>query len=234
MWIILLQMYSRTNKTPPPTHTYRHTRSSRAYFSASCMHTGSRSEPKRRRRKCSNDGWLAVPQERLYSLHRRRRPALRSSPRILPSVDTRIRCTENMNAPLDPQEARRLAESSGQIHMHAFQVRILKPGGDGGSLLWNVTDLHTGSPRSFDRLGALLLYRANGDPISVSEMSTPRRRIFILAAGSLCAATGIMYNICYFLYLHTAALLIPQLLPIFLLISLGCSSCRRGCIRTWP
>lgn len=35
----------------------------------------------------------------------------------------------------------------------------------------------------------------------------------ILAAACLCAATGILYHICYFLYLHTAALLAPQVLP---------------------
>lgn len=38
----------------------------------------------------------------------------------------------------------------------------------------------------------------------------------ILAACCLCAATGILYHICYFLYLHTATLLEPQLLPYLL------------------
>lgn len=35
----------------------------------------------------------------------------------------------------------------------------------------------------------------------------------ILAAACLCAATGILYNITYFLYLHAAALLAPEVLP---------------------
>lgn len=35
----------------------------------------------------------------------------------------------------------------------------------------------------------------------------------ILAAACLCAATGILYHVCYFLYLHSAALLVPQVLP---------------------
>lgn len=38
----------------------------------------------------------------------------------------------------------------------------------------------------------------------------------ILAAACLCAATGILYHICYFLYLHSAALYAPQVLPIVL------------------
>lgn len=38
----------------------------------------------------------------------------------------------------------------------------------------------------------------------------------ILAAACLAAATGIIYNISYFLYLHTAALHIPELLPFLL------------------
>lgn len=35
----------------------------------------------------------------------------------------------------------------------------------------------------------------------------------ILAAATLVAATGILYHICYFLYLHSAALLDPEVLP---------------------
>lgn len=35
----------------------------------------------------------------------------------------------------------------------------------------------------------------------------------IIAAACLCAATGLLYHICYFLYLHSAALLAPQVLP---------------------
>lgn len=35
----------------------------------------------------------------------------------------------------------------------------------------------------------------------------------IFAAACLCAATGILYNITYFLYLHAAALLAPEVLP---------------------
>lgn len=35
----------------------------------------------------------------------------------------------------------------------------------------------------------------------------------IVAVACLCAATGLLYNICYFLYLHSAALLAPEVLP---------------------
>lgn len=35
----------------------------------------------------------------------------------------------------------------------------------------------------------------------------------IIAAACLCVATGILYHICYFLYLHSAALLAPQVMP---------------------
>ena len=38
----------------------------------------------------------------------------------------------------------------------------------------------------------------------------------ILAAACLCAGTGIIYSICHFLYLHSAALLTPQVLPYLL------------------
>lgn len=33
------------------------------------------------------------------------------------------------------------------------------------------------------------------------------------AVACLCAATGILYHICYFLYLHSAAVLAPEVLP---------------------
>lgn len=35
----------------------------------------------------------------------------------------------------------------------------------------------------------------------------------IIATACLCAATGILYHMCYFIYLHSAALLAPQVLP---------------------
>lgn len=35
----------------------------------------------------------------------------------------------------------------------------------------------------------------------------------IIAVACLCAATGILYHMCYFIYLHSAALLAPQVLP---------------------
>jgi hypothetical protein len=38
----------------------------------------------------------------------------------------------------------------------------------------------------------------------------------ILSVACLCAATGILYHICYFLYLHAATLFIPRLLPYLL------------------
>ncbi|KAH8889082.1 hypothetical protein GQ53DRAFT_767203 [Thozetella sp. PMI_491] len=99
-----------------------------------------------------------------------------------------------MSAGIDPAEAQRLIESSGQIHMRTFQVAL-------GVL--------TGL--------AICCFIAR---IAIRLTYQKRLRLddgfLILAAASLITATGIMYNICYFLYLHTAALLVPQLLPMLL------------------
>jgi hypothetical protein len=38
----------------------------------------------------------------------------------------------------------------------------------------------------------------------------------IFAVASLCAATGILYSICYFSYLHAATLFVPKLVPYLL------------------
>ena len=42
----------------------------------------------------------------------------------------------------------------------------------------------------------------------------------ILAVACLCVATGIIYRVSYFLYLHSAALLLPEITP-FLIEDLG-------------
>ncbi|KAI1646875.1 uncharacterized protein F4817DRAFT_316277 [Daldinia loculata] len=99
-----------------------------------------------------------------------------------------------MDASLDPQEATRLIESSSQIHMRAFQVAI-------GVLTGLALCCFIG------RLAVRLTYQKR---LHLDDA------FLIIAAASLCAATGILYYICYFVYLHTAALLAPQLLPYLL------------------
>ncbi|KAI2615581.1 hypothetical protein GGR54DRAFT_257350 [Hypoxylon sp. NC1633] len=100
----------------------------------------------------------------------------------------------NMNVSISPQEAERLIESSSQIHMHTFQVSV-------GVL--------TGL--------ALCCFIAR---IAIRLTYQKQLRLddafLILAAACLCAATGILYNISYLLYLHSAAVLVPQLLPYLL------------------
>ncbi|KAI1456429.1 hypothetical protein F4805DRAFT_458853 [Annulohypoxylon moriforme] len=99
-----------------------------------------------------------------------------------------------MDISLDPQEAKRLIESSGQIHMHAFQVAL-------GVL--------TGLALCcfLARMAIRLTYQKR---LGLDDA------FLILACASLCAATGILYHICYFLYLHSAASFAPQLLPYLL------------------
>ncbi|KAI0882866.1 uncharacterized protein GGS22DRAFT_190845 [Annulohypoxylon maeteangense] len=99
-----------------------------------------------------------------------------------------------MDAVLDPQEAARLIQSSGQIHMHAFQVAI-------GVL--------TGLALCcfLARMAIRLTYQKR---LGLDDA------FLILAAACLCAATGILYHICYFLYLHSAASFAQQLLPYLL------------------
>ncbi|KAI1659421.1 hypothetical protein F4813DRAFT_379749 [Daldinia decipiens] len=99
-----------------------------------------------------------------------------------------------MDTSLDPQEATRLIESSGQIHMRAFQVAI-------GVLTGLALCCFIG------RLAVRLTYQKR---LHLDDA------FLIIAAASLCAATGILYHICYFLYLHSVALLAPQLLPYLL------------------
>ncbi|KAI1370050.1 hypothetical protein F4677DRAFT_459337 [Hypoxylon crocopeplum] len=95
---------------------------------------------------------------------------------------------------ISSQEVERLIESSAQIPMHALQVAI-------GVL--------TGL--------ALCCFIAR---IAVRLTYQKQLRLddafLILAAACLCAATGILYHICYFLYMHSAALLAPQVLPYIL------------------
>lgn len=92
---------------------------------------------------------------------------------------------------LDPEEARRLIESSGQAHMHDFQVAI---------------GVVTGLALCcfFARMAIRLKYQKQ---LRLDDV------FLIIAAVCLCACTGILYHICYFLYLHSAALLAPQVLP---------------------
>ncbi|KAI8622927.1 hypothetical protein F5Y19DRAFT_483288 [Xylariaceae sp. FL1651] len=95
---------------------------------------------------------------------------------------------------LDAQEAERLIESSAQIHMHAFQVALGVL--TGLALICFVA-----------RMAIRLTYQKR---LHLDDI------FLILSAASLCAATGILYHICYFLYLHSAALLAPQVLPYLL------------------
>ncbi|KAF2112886.1 hypothetical protein BDV96DRAFT_579311 [Lophiotrema nucula] len=95
---------------------------------------------------------------------------------------------------LDPQEAKRLIESAGQIHMHAFQVTLGVL--TGFALLCFVA-----------RIAVRLRYQKS---LRLDDA------FLIVAAACLCAATGILYHICYFLYLHSAASLVPQILPYLL------------------
>ncbi|KAI1165532.1 hypothetical protein F5B18DRAFT_609990 [Nemania serpens] len=94
-------------------------------------------------------------------------------------------------ASLSVQEATRRIMSSAQIHMHAFEVAL-------------------GVLTGF----ALLCFVAR---ISIRLKYQKQLRLddafLIIAAASLIAATGILYHICYFLYLHSAALLDPEVIP---------------------
>lgn len=94
----------------------------------------------------------------------------------------------------DPHETQRLIESSAQIHMRAFQVALGVL--TGLALLCFVA-----------RMTIRLKYHKK---LGLDDV------FLIIAAASLIASTGILYHICYFLYLHSAALLAPQVLPILL------------------
>ncbi|KAI0850263.1 hypothetical protein F5Y00DRAFT_268414 [Daldinia vernicosa] len=96
-----------------------------------------------------------------------------------------------MDTSLDPQESTRFIESSGRIHMRAFQVAI-------GVLTGLALCCFIG------RLAVRLTYQKR---LYLDDA------FLIIAAASLCAATGILYRICYSLYLHSAAFLVPQPLP---------------------
>ncbi|KAI1479583.1 hypothetical protein F4774DRAFT_381429 [Daldinia eschscholtzii] len=108
----------------------------------------------------------------------------------LPSVDILPKSTINMNTSVDPQEATRLIESSGQIHMHTFKIAI-------GVL--------TGLAL-FCFLVRLIIRLTYHKRLHLDDV------FLIIAVACLCAATGILYHTCYFLYLHSAALLVPYLL----------------------
>ncbi|TGJ86081.1 hypothetical protein E0Z10_g2700 [Xylaria hypoxylon] len=96
-----------------------------------------------------------------------------------------------MATSLGPHEAEILIESSAQIHMHAFQVAV-------GVL--------TG-------LAFLCFVARMAIRLKYHKQLRLDDAFLIIAAASLAAATGILYNICYFLYLHSATLLAPQTLP---------------------
>ncbi|KAI0596337.1 hypothetical protein F4775DRAFT_564971 [Biscogniauxia sp. FL1348] len=99
-----------------------------------------------------------------------------------------------MDNSLGSQEATRLIESSGQIPMHAFQVAL-------GVLTGLALCCFVA------RMAIRLRYHKR---LSLDDA------FLLLSAACLCAATGILYHICYFLYLHSAALFAPQLLPYLL------------------
>ncbi|KAI0431908.1 hypothetical protein F5Y09DRAFT_354428 [Xylaria sp. FL1042] len=89
------------------------------------------------------------------------------------------------------QEAAKRIKSSGQIHMPAFQVALGVL--TGLALLCFVA-----------RIAICLIYQKQ---LRLDDA------FLIVAAASLSAAAGILYHICYFLYLHSAALLDPEVLP---------------------
>ncbi|KAI1384154.1 uncharacterized protein F4822DRAFT_62673 [Hypoxylon trugodes] len=101
---------------------------------------------------------------------------------------------ENMETLISPQEAESLIETAAQIPMHAFQVAV-------GVL--------TGLALCcfIARMAIRLTYQKQ---LRLDDA------FLLLAAACLCAATGILYHICYFLYLHSAALYVPQVLPYIL------------------
>ncbi|KAI3341564.1 hypothetical protein F4824DRAFT_449286, partial [Ustulina deusta] len=68
---------------------------------------------------------------------------------------------------------------------------------------------------SIDWPGLSLFCRADSHTIDVSE-ATQLRCFLTLAAASLGATTGILYDICCSLYLHPASLFAPQVLPFIL------------------
>ncbi|KAI0105053.1 hypothetical protein GGR51DRAFT_572094 [Nemania sp. FL0031] len=97
-----------------------------------------------------------------------------------------------MESSLSAQEATKRIKSSAQIHMHAFEVVAL------GVLTGLALLCFAG------RIAIRLVYQKR---LCLDDA------FLILAAGSLVAATGILYYISYFLYLHSAALLDPGVLP---------------------
>lgn len=100
----------------------------------------------------------------------------------------------NMFVDLDPGETQRLVESSAQIHMHAFQVAL---GVLASLALLCFVSGMTIRLKYYTKLGL--------DDV-----------LLIIAAASFVPSTGILYHFCYSLYLHSAAPLAPQLLPIIL------------------
>ncbi|KAK5636610.1 hypothetical protein RRF57_012322 [Xylaria bambusicola] len=96
-----------------------------------------------------------------------------------------------MTTLLSAQEATKRIGSSAQIHMRAFQVAL-------GVLTGLALLCFVG------RIAIRLIYQRR---LCLDDA------FLILAAASLITATGILYHICYFLYLHTAALLDPEVLP---------------------
>ncbi|XDG05101.1 hypothetical protein ABKA04_004716 [Annulohypoxylon sp. FPYF3050] len=99
-----------------------------------------------------------------------------------------------MAAFVGPEEARRLIESSGQIPMHAFQVAL-------GVLTGLALCCFVA------RMAIRLRYQKR---LGLDDA------FLLLSAACLCAATGILYHICFFLYMHSAALFKPELLPYIL------------------
>ncbi|CAI6338090.1 unnamed protein product [Periconia digitata] len=94
----------------------------------------------------------------------------------------------------DPHEAKRLIESSSKIHMRPFQIII----GVLTGLAFCCFIL-----RIFVRLKYQKQLRLDD-------------AFIVLAAICLCVATGNLYHICQYLYLHSAAVHVPELLPLLL------------------
>lgn len=121
-------------------------------------------------------------------------PFLNAAPTTTTRTSQVTAGTMSNSTRLTPEEARVLIESAGRIPMRTFQVTI--------GVLAGL---------------ALCCFILR---IAIRLRYQKRLRLddafLIVAAICLCAATGILYHVTWFLYLHTAALHIPRLLPYLL------------------
>ncbi|KAI1087417.1 hypothetical protein F5B19DRAFT_486729 [Rostrohypoxylon terebratum] len=96
-----------------------------------------------------------------------------------------------MAATLDPEEVKRLVESSSQIPMHTFQVAL-------GVLFGLALCCFIA------RMAIRLTYHKR---LGVDDA------LLILAVFCLCAGTSILYDVCYFTYMQASVVFAPQVIP---------------------